>query len=92
MSLIAAIIVAVALAVGAPVPAPAVQPIAAPTVEHDAWASLAARGVPPVEQGGGCTPEHVRYIDSGEHGTTKVGQFSIWSTTNPELFHHFVCK
>lgn len=92
MSLVAAIFVAIAIAFGAPASAPAEQPVTAPTVEQDAWSSLESRGVAPVEQGGGCALENVRYVDSGEHGTTMGGEFSIWSISDEDLFHHFTCN
>ena len=58
-------------------------PAESATVE-DAWASLAARG--------GCSVSQATYVDSGEHGTTKQGQISVWSISDENLFHHFTCN
>jgi hypothetical protein len=79
MGIFASIAVAIAL-LFAPAQSPA---------EADAWESLRVNGIASATQ---CTPENSRYVDSGEHGTRKPGQYSVWSITDENVFHHFTCE
>lgn len=60
-------------------------------LEADAKASLEARGLPKDHVNATCAATEARYVDSGEHGTTHEGEFSVWSVSDPSLFHHFTC-
>ena len=87
MSFISAVVIALVLLFGGHVAEPvSVQ------AEADAYASLEARGMPKDHVNATCAVADARYVDSGEHGTTQEGQFSVWSVSDPDLFHHFTCK
>ena len=97
MSLIINLIVAVAVLFApaqSDVPAPVV-PTASAEFEADAVASLEVRvaeGLTAQELRLNCTTDQLVYVNSGEHGTTLTDQFSVWSITNENVFHHFACK
>ena len=61
-------------------------------MEADAHASLEARGMSEGHINATCKLSEARYVDSGEHGTTHAGEFSVWSITDENLFHHFTCN
>lgn len=95
MSFLAHIIVAIAIAIGSPTSSAPEQPVKAPTaaeniqdeesLRKDAWKSYKARAACP-------NATSAVYVDSGEHGTTQTGQTSVWSVSNPDVFHHFICR
>lgn len=94
MSFIASVIIALSI-IFSGAPAMTQQPAPAPVSfqdEADALASLAARGLPEDHENVTCEASEARYVDSGEHGTTQQGQFSVWSITNEDVFHHFTCN
>lgn len=82
MGIIAAIAVAVSLMFA---------PAQSSAMEQDAWESLSAHGTAQAVETP-CQPADSVYVDSGEHGTTQAGQYSVWSITDENIFHHFTCK
>jgi hypothetical protein len=85
MSFVAAIVVALSILFAGPAPAVSAY-------EADAYTSLEARGLPEGHVNATCAASEARYVDSGEHGTTHEGEFSVWSVTDENLFHHFTCN